>query len=65
MGKFGWFGIKKQEVDHNGLNWAGLVLVVLAMGVFFFIKPTIENKEDQKNERKPLNESLVTVKFKK
>jgi len=45
VGKFGWFGVDKQEVYHEAINYVGIVLVVCAMGVFFFIKPTLEKRD--------------------
>jgi len=45
VGKFGLFGVYHQEVYHEALNWVGIVLVVVAMIIFFFIKPTIEKRE--------------------
>lgn len=47
MGKFGIFGVDKQEVHNNVMNWIAIWLVVLAMGVFFFIKPTLERETYQ------------------
>jgi len=47
VGKFGWFGVDKQEVAHSGMNWGGIVCVIAAMGVFFFIKPTLQEEEDK------------------
>jgi len=44
-GKFGWWGLDKQEVAHNGLNWGGIICIIAAMGVFFFIKPTLDEDE--------------------
>jgi len=48
VGKFGLFGVDHQVVYHEAMNWVGIVLVVIAMGTFFFIKPTIEKKKDYK-----------------
>lgn len=45
VGKFGWFGVDHQTVYHEAINWVGIVLVVCAMGIFFFIKPSLEKKE--------------------
>lgn len=45
VGKFGWFGVDHQKVYHDAMNWVGIVLIVCAMGIFFFIKPTLEKKE--------------------
>jgi len=54
-GKLGLFGLHKDHISHVGMNWAGILCIIGAMGVFFFIKPTLEDKED----RQPLlpNES--------
>jgi len=45
VGKFGLFGVDLQKVYHEAENYVGIVLVVCAMGVFFFIKPTLEKRE--------------------
>jgi len=45
VGKFGWFGVEHQKVYHDAMNWVGIVLIVCAMGIFFFIKPTLEKRE--------------------
>jgi len=44
-GKFGLWGLDKQEVHNNLLNWGGIVCIIVAMGVFFFIKPTLDEEE--------------------
>jgi len=44
VGKFGLFGVDHQVVYHEDANWSGIFLVVCAMGVFFFIKPSLEKK---------------------
>lgn len=46
VGKFGLFGVDKQIVPHEDMNWVAIFFVVAAMIVFFFIKPTIEKRED-------------------
>lgn len=51
VGKFGIFGVDKQPVYHDVMNWIGIWFVVMAMAVFFFIKPTLE-----KREYKPIGE---------
>ncbi|GAM21856.1 hypothetical protein SAMD00019534_050310 [Acytostelium subglobosum LB1] len=43
-GKFGWFGLEKQAVEHTGLNWGGFACIVVAIALFFFIKPTLKDK---------------------
>jgi len=53
VGKFGLFGIDQQAVAHPAMNWMGFVLVLAAMAVFFFIKPSLETESD---EEKPLVE---------
>jgi len=45
VGKFGLFGVDKQSVDSEAMNWVGIWIVVAAMGVFFFIKPTIAKRK--------------------
>jgi len=46
VGKFGLFGVDKQKVDNEVMNWVAIWLVVAAMGIFFFIKPTVDKKKD-------------------
>jgi len=46
VGKFGLFGVDHQKVYHDAMNWAGIFLVVVAMAIFFFIKPTLEKRKD-------------------
>jgi len=57
-GKFGLFGLHKQEVPHNIMNWLSMVFVVLSMVVFFFIKPTL----DKRKEYVPLNDEKASSK---
>jgi len=45
VGKFGIFGVHHQKIYHEAMNWVAIWLVVIAMGVFFFIKPTIEKRK--------------------
>lgn len=45
-GKFGWFGVAKETVRHGVMNWCSMIFVVLALVVFFFVKPTIEKREE-------------------
>jgi len=47
-GKFGWFGLDKQAVGNEAMNWVGFVCVVGAMAVFFFIKPSLQEDEETK-----------------
>jgi len=46
-GKFGFFGLHKDKVPHDVLNWLSMVFVVLSMVVFFFIRPTIEKRGEE------------------
>lgn len=55
VGKFGWFGVDHQEVYHEAINWVGIVLVVCAMGIFFFIKPSLEKKDYRQIAEKPVS----------
>jgi len=47
-GKFGLFGVEKQGVSDDAMNWIGFVCVLAAMAVFFFIKPTLDEPEEAK-----------------
>jgi len=47
-GKFGLFGLDKQQVGNDAMNWIGFVCVVGAMAVFFFIKPSLQEEEEAK-----------------
>jgi len=47
-GKFGLWGLTKQTVSHDGMNWGGIICIIAAMGVFFFIKPTLTDDDDAK-----------------
>jgi len=65
-GKFGLFGLHKQEVPHNIMNWMSMVFVVLSMVVFFFIKPTLDKRADYKTlnddgEKTPIGGSKEEV----
>ena len=54
-GKLGLFGLKKQEVAHDAMNWCSMIFVVASMVVFFFIKPTINKREEYKSlDEKPV-----------
>jgi len=48
MGKTGFLGLPKDDVSNPAMNWAGFLLVVSAMAIFFFIKPTLEEKNTEK-----------------
>lgn len=52
VGKFGLFGLHKDQVSYPGLNWGGICFVIAAMAVFFFIKPSLDEKKEE--EREPL-----------
>jgi uncharacterized membrane protein YdcZ (DUF606 family) len=39
IGYFGLFGLKKQEVNVPGLNFAGVALCIAALIVFSAVKP--------------------------
>lgn len=54
-GRFGLFGVDKQVASDEAMNWIGFVCVLIAMAVFFFIKPTLEDTE----ELKPLVEKQI------
>jgi len=41
-GKFGWFGLEKDEVHNPLLNWLGILMIFISMLVFFCIKPQLE-----------------------
>jgi len=41
-GKFGWFGLKKDDVQFPLLNWLGILMIFISMLVFFCIKPELE-----------------------
>lgn len=47
-GKFGLFGLEKQAVGNEVMNWIGFMCVVGAMAVFFFIKPSLQEDEATK-----------------
>eukprot|EP01111_Echinosteliopsis_oligospora_P003919 TRINITY_DN1614_c0_g1_i1.p1 TRINITY_DN1614_c0_g1~~TRINITY_DN1614_c0_g1_i1.p1 ORF type:complete len:337 (-),score=62.16 TRINITY_DN1614_c0_g1_i1:35-1045(-) len=48
VGKFHWFGLPPDNtVKNNGMNWGGIVLILVATGVVFFIKPTLETKTEK------------------
>lgn len=44
-GKFGFFGLVKDTVKHNPENWGGIFCILVALVVFFFIKPDLQEKE--------------------
>jgi glucose uptake protein GlcU len=48
VGKFGIFGVEKKAVDHEAMNWIAIVIIVAAMGIFFFIKPNLDKKKYEK-----------------
>lgn len=45
-GKFGFFGLASQTVPHPMMNWFGIVLIIVSLVFFFFVKPTL-TKEKQ------------------
>jgi len=48
VGKFGIFGVEKKTVDHVAMNWVAILIIVAAMGIFFFIKPNLDKKKYEK-----------------
>lgn len=44
-GKFGLFGLHEDDVHHNGYNWGGIVCILCALLVFFFIKPELDEEK--------------------
>jgi len=42
-GRVGAFGLKKEEVENEVFSIMGVVFAVVALFLFFFIKPTLEN----------------------
>jgi len=50
-GKFGLFGLVKQQVAHPALNWAGFACIVGAIVFFFFIKPTLDDEKEDKQHK--------------
>jgi glucose uptake protein GlcU len=46
VGKFSLFGVVEKQAKYPGMNWGGIVCVIAAMAVFFFIKPTLQEEED-------------------
>ena len=42
-GKLGLFGLKKQEVAHDAMNWCSMIFVVASMVVFFLSSPQSTN----------------------
>jgi len=59
VGKFGLFGVNKQVVAQPGMNWGGIVCVIAAMGVFFFIKPTLQEEEAPLLEKEQANKYQI------
>ena len=48
-GNFGLFGLKKNEVDNPILNYVGVVLAVISVAFYAFVKPSVESSvEGQK-----------------
>lgn len=45
-GKFGLFGLQKQAVPHDAVNWISIAFVVASMIVFFFVKPSVDKRTD-------------------
>jgi len=40
-GKFGLFGLKPEQIPHPTLNYVGVALALVSLGVSFFLKPTL------------------------
>jgi len=47
VGKFGLFGVNKDVVSINWMNWTGFVIILGSMIVFFFIKPELSKQKDE------------------
>ena len=41
LGKFGLFGLKKEEVPNPNLNYVGLTFTILSLAVFAWVKTTV------------------------
>ena len=46
-GNFGLFGLKKNEVDNPILNYVGVVLAVISVAFYAFVKPSVESSVDE------------------
>jgi hypothetical protein len=42
--RFGWLGVLQQTIGNPTLNVVGVTIAILSMGVFYFIKPSLEDK---------------------
>eukprot|EP01113_Clastostelium_recurvatum_P035496 TRINITY_DN4961_c0_g1_i1.p1 TRINITY_DN4961_c0_g1~~TRINITY_DN4961_c0_g1_i1.p1 ORF type:complete len:354 (-),score=76.07 TRINITY_DN4961_c0_g1_i1:34-1038(-) len=54
-GKFGLFGLAKDTVGNNAMNWGGIACIFCSMVVFFFIRPHLEDSQQEKDEYQPIN----------
>jgi len=52
VGKMGMFGLHKDTVSIEWMNWMGISFIVVSMIIFFFIKPQLE---EDRAEYKSLN----------
>jgi len=53
IGTFGLFGTVKGEVSIPALNYVGFTLACVSMGVYAFVKPTVNSQSDS-SEQAPL-----------
>jgi hypothetical protein len=47
-GRFGLFGLTAQSVSNPTLNTVGVLIAVLALGVFAFVKPDVGDSKASK-----------------
>jgi hypothetical protein len=58
-GKFGLFGLTPDKISNPGLNYAGIALASLAIGVFLFIKPSTEGGAKSASSDEESGEGLL------
>jgi len=59
VGKFGLFSVDPQVVAKPGMNWGGIMCVIATMGVFFFIKPTLQEEDAPLLEKEQANKYQI------
>lgn len=59
VGRFGLFGVDKETVSDDALNYVGALLGVLSLFLYFFIRPSIDSSNNP-NLRQPESEPLLS-----
>eukprot|EP00300_Choanocystis_sp_HF-7_P027415 c32519_g1_i1.p1 GENE.c32519_g1_i1~~c32519_g1_i1.p1 ORF type:complete len:347 (+),score=87.99 c32519_g1_i1:27-1043(+) len=58
-GKFGLFGLNKEEIARPGMNYAGLILTICSLALFAWVKTTVGPSKSKNFSEKAYTEQLL------